>query len=141
MSSAAETTNTTEPAAQEFQGRNRISSHALNTLAQVSAGAQFGVQPKDVRVTFSDDEGALALSIATAVAHSGLSPSRLDVAAGPEQTLLERCINAKSVILNQVSHLAGVTVSRVDIRLTSVKFPSLSVGEPKDGSSTTGRVR
>lgn len=108
----------------ELVGHNRVSTQALTSLAQAAAAEQFGVRPADVRASWADDAGLLALSIVAPIALPDLG----DV-AGPEDvaaaggSVWERATAAKSAILQRVSSLSGAQLSRVNIRIAGVRPP------------------
>lgn len=107
----------------ELAGHNRISSQALTSVAQAAAAETFGVQPNDVRVSFSDDAGRLAISLATPITVPPLVAA--DNRKGPYQmveSIWQRTIGAKKDILDKVGYLTGSQISRVDIRITGVQL-------------------
>ncbi|WP_428985742.1 hypothetical protein [Sinomonas terricola] len=103
-------------------GHNRVSTQALTSLAQAAAAAQFGVRPSEVRATWTDDAGLLALSVVSpiAVPDLGSIASAADVAAAGG-TVWERASAAKGAILRSVAGLSGTHLSRVDIRIAGVR--------------------
>ncbi|NYE96142.1 putative alkaline shock family protein YloU [Psychromicrobium silvestre] len=114
-------------------GHNRISTAALNSVAQAAAAESFGVQVNEVRVSFSDAAGRLAISLATpiavpsltalAVAHDEAAAARLAESGG---SIWLRTIAAKKDVLDKVGYLTGSDVARVDIRITGVRLPQQS---------------
>lgn len=103
-------------------GHNRISSQALTSVAKVAAAQVLAVAPAQVRVSWSDDSGALALSISSAMGAPALS----DVRRSPGQlarsggSVLARATAAKEQILSQVERLTGSQLSRVDVRISGL---------------------
>lgn len=105
----------------EQAGHNRISTQALTSVAQAAAAETFGVQPNDVRASFSDDAGRLAISLATPIMVLPLSALR----TGKNRTgesIWQRTIAAKKQVLDKVGYLTGSQISRVDIRITGVQL-------------------
>jgi uncharacterized alkaline shock family protein YloU len=115
----------TTPAAvqhRELAGHNRISTQALTSVAQAAAAQSFGVPAAQVRVSWADDAGALALTLATPISAPSLEtvradPSRLDAFGGG---VLQRSIAAKAHILGIVERITGSRLSSVDIRITGI---------------------
>lgn len=115
----------TAPAAavhRELAGHNRISTQALTSVAQAAAAQTFGVPPAQVRVSWADDRGALALTLATPISAPPLGtvredPSRLDAFGGG---ILQRTVAAKARILGTVEQITGSSLSSVDIRITGI---------------------
>ncbi|MDQ4501242.1 hypothetical protein [Sinomonas sp. ASV322] len=105
-----------------FAGHNRVSTQALTSLARAAAAEQFGVRPSEVRATWADDAGLLALSVVSpiAVPELGAIGSAADVAAAGG-TVWERASAAKGAILRRVAGLSGTHLSRVDIRIAGVR--------------------
>jgi hypothetical protein len=103
-------------------GHNRVSTQALTSLAQAATAEQFGVRPADVRASWADDAGLLALRVVSPVA-----VPELDSVAGPEDvaaaggSVWERATAAKGAILRRVSGLSGAQLSRVDVRVAGVR--------------------
>lgn len=106
-------------------GHNRISTQALTSVAQAAAAETFGVQPADVRVSFSDDVGRLAISLATPIAVPALASVLDDRGRVPRSggSIWHRTIAAKKSVLDQVGYLTGSEISKVDIRITAVRLP------------------
>lgn len=105
-----------------FAGHNRISTQALTSVAKVAAAEVLAVSPGQVRVSWSDEAGALALSISSAIG----APSLMQIRQNPGQvaqsggSILARATAAKALILAQVEHLTGSQLSGVDIRISGV---------------------
>lgn len=105
-----------------FAGHNRISTQALTSVAKVAAAEVLAVAPAQVRVSWSDEAGALALSISSAIG----APSLAQVRANPGRvaqsggSILARATAAKALILAQVEHLTGSQLSGVDVRISGV---------------------
>jgi uncharacterized alkaline shock family protein YloU len=106
----------------EFAGHNRISTQALTSVARVAAAEVFSVAPARVRVEWSDDAGALALSVSSAMGVPSLNDIRRNPgrAAQSGGNVLDRATAAKARILAQVEHLTGSHVSRVDVRISGL---------------------
>lgn len=108
--------------ARELAGHNRISTQALTSVAKAAAAEVLAVPPAQVRVNWNDDGGLLALSISSAMGALPLSavsrdPARLAAAGG---SILNRATAAKASILQQVEHLSGSRLSRVDVRISGL---------------------
>ncbi|MCZ2403347.1 hypothetical protein IV498_09160 [Paenarthrobacter sp. Z7-10] len=104
-------------------GHNRITSQALTSIAQASAAEYFDVGPADVRVSWSDDGGLLALSLALPIGVPPLTavvrdPQRVAASGGP---IWDRAVAGRAAILARVSELSGSTLGRVDIRMTGTR--------------------
>lgn len=106
----------------EFAGHNRISTQALTSVAKVAAADVLAVAPAQVRVTWQDDAGALALSISSAMGAPSLTEIRRNpgLAANSGGNILARATEAKARILEQVELLSGSQLSRVDIRISGL---------------------
>ncbi|WP_425864979.1 hypothetical protein [Arthrobacter sp. TWP1-1] len=106
----------------EFAGHNRISTQALTSVAKVAAADVLAVAPAQVRVTWHDDAGALALSISSAMGAPSLTDIRRNpgLAAQNGGSILARATAAKVRILDQVEFLSGSQLSRVDIRISGL---------------------
>lgn len=103
-------------------GHNRVSTQALTSVAKVAAAEVLAVPPAQVRVSFSDDAGALALSISAPMGAPPLhevlrNPDRVARSGG---SVLARATAAKACILAQVEYLTGSQVSRVDVRISAL---------------------
>jgi hypothetical protein len=101
-------------------GHNRITTQALTSTARAAAAEVLGVQPEQVRATFSDDRGLLALLLSLPLPVPALTrvvedPQIVGAFGGP---LWERADAARMPILRRVQHLTGARLSRVDIRIT-----------------------
>ncbi|MCH6472056.1 hypothetical protein [Sinomonas terrae] len=112
------------PAARVLVGHNRVSTQALTSLAQAAAAEQFGVRPGEVRASWTDDAGLLALRIVSPIAVPDLGaisgPEDVSAAGG---SVWDRATAAKAAILHHVSGLSGAQLSRVDIRIAGVRPP------------------
>ncbi|MHA7283005.1 hypothetical protein [Arthrobacter sp. TMS2-4] len=100
-------------------GHNRITTQALTSTAQAVAAGVLGVQPAQVRATFSDDRGLLALLLTLPLPVPPLArvvrePDIVGTFGGP---LWERADAARAPILERVQDLTGARLSRVDIRI------------------------
>ncbi|WP_181034067.1 hypothetical protein [Arthrobacter sp. GMC3] len=110
-------------AVRELSGHNRISTQALTSVARAAAAEIFLVAPAAVRVSWTDDAGALALSVSSPIS----VPSLAAVRANPDRlarfggSIAARAIAAKASILGRVEHLTGSQLSRVDIRISGIQ--------------------
>ncbi|WP_434995722.1 hypothetical protein [Arthrobacter sp. Ld5] len=100
-------------------GHTRITTQALTSTARAVAADVLGVQPAQVRATFSDDRGLLALLLALPLPVPPLArvvrePAVVGTFGG---ALGERADSARSPILERVQELTGARLSRVDIRI------------------------
>ncbi|WP_418909780.1 hypothetical protein [Arthrobacter antioxidans] len=100
-------------------GHNRITTQALTSTARAVAGDVLGVPPAQVRASFSDDRGLLALLLALPLPVPPLArvvrePDVVGTFGGP---LWARADAARSPILERVQELTGTRLSRVDIRI------------------------
>lgn len=114
-------TGTATPAA-ALAGHTRVSTEALTSVAKFAASQVLLAPPAQVRVQWSDDAGALALSISSAMGAPSLpdlrrNPERLEQGGG---TVLARATAAKAQILGEVERLTGSQLSRVDIRISGL---------------------
>jgi CO/xanthine dehydrogenase Mo-binding subunit len=105
-------------------GHTRISTQALTSLAQTVAADALGVLPNDVRADWSDDDGLLALAIASPIRipplHAVLrDPARADAFGG---SVWDRAVAAKAIILARVAELSGSQLRRVDIRISGARI-------------------
>lgn len=110
-------------AERELSGHNRISTQALTSVAKATAAEIFDVAPAAVRVSWTDDAGALALSLSAPIS----APSLVAIRENPERlarsggSIADRATAAKVRILNRVEHLTGSHLSRVDIRISGIQ--------------------
>lgn len=107
------------PPAGFVAGHNRITTEALTSTARAVAGEVFGVPPAQVRASFSDDRGLLALLLALPLPVPPLTrvvrePDVVGTFGGP---LWARADAARSPILERVQELTGTRLSRVDLRI------------------------
>ena len=107
----------------ELAGHNRISTQALTSVARAAAAEVFAVPASAVRVSWTDDAGALALSLSSPISAPTLSvvrnnPERVARSGG---SIVSRATEAKATILAQVEHLSGSRLSRVDIRISGIQ--------------------
>lgn len=122
----------TAPAAQErLAGHNRISTQALTSTACGVAADVLHVPVRDIRATWFDDAGLLALNLALPISVPPLhrvaaDPAAVTVLGGSVEDRVHR---AKGEILERVVQLSGSRLSRVDIRVTGARV------------SGTGRAR
>ncbi|MHA7190160.1 hypothetical protein ACX80N_07705 [Arthrobacter sp. MDT2-16] len=100
-------------------GHNRITTQALTSLACAAAAAELDVEPGQIRATFSDERGLLALLLALPLPVPPLArvlddPGIVDTFGGP---ILVRAEAARTPILRRIEELSGARLSRVDIRI------------------------
>lgn len=119
--------------AASYAGHNRISTAALTTVTQAAAAECFGVALNEIRVSFSDAAGRLAISLATPILLSPLSSLLNGSTEVPpfettSNSVWSRTITAKKHVLETVARLTGSDVARVDIRVTGVRFDGASQG-------------
>lgn len=105
-----------------YAGHNRITTQALTSVAKVAAAEVLAVAPGQVRVSWSDEAGALALSISSAIGAPSLQQIRQNPArvAHTGGSILARATAAKALVLAQVEELTGSTLSGVDIRISGL---------------------
>ncbi|MFZ3451997.1 hypothetical protein TVB01_01810 [Arthrobacter sp. 7Tela_A1] len=117
------TPRATPRTARGLAGHNRISTQALTSTAQAVAAEHFGVPASLVRVTWSDDEGLLALSMSLPVTMPPLEAVAKDpsLVARTGGSVWERVHGAKPVLLQRITYLTGSILSLVDIRVTGVR--------------------
>ncbi|AJT42493.1 hypothetical protein [Psychromicrobium lacuslunae] len=116
-----------------YAGHNRISTAALSTVTQAAAAESFGVQMNEIRVSFSDAAGRLAISLATPILISPLATLLRNSTEAPpfevtSSSVWNRTIKAKQHVLETVARLTGSDVARVDIRVTGVRFDGTGQG-------------
>lgn len=110
---------TAEPVQTPVAGHNRITTQALISTARAAAAEVFGVEAAQVKASFSDDRGLLALLLALPLPVPSLArvleePGAVDSYGG---TLGGRAEAARSPILHRVQELTGAHLSRVDVRI------------------------
>lgn len=111
------------PPGRVLAGLNRVSTQALTSLAQAAAAAELGVRPSDVRAEWADDAGLLALRIVAPMAIPPLADVAVDAAtlSAWGGSVWERCAMAKGRILDSVTQLSGIMLSRVDLRISGMR--------------------
>ncbi|MET4060651.1 hypothetical protein ABIB35_002202 [Arthrobacter sp. UYP6] len=124
MSSAVPAFVPASPQAPGYAGHNRISTQALTSTAKAAAAEFFRVPAAQIRVSWSDDQGMLALSLALPVSLPPLNriaadPDLLNRTGG---SVWDRAHAAKPLLKDKVTELTGSLVSRVDVRLTGVQL-------------------
>ncbi len=107
------------PSEAPLAGHNRITTQALTSTARAAAAEVLGVQPPQVKASFSDDRGLLALHLALPLPVPALTrvlddPGIIDTFGGP---IRARADAARAPILERVQQLTGARLSRVDIRI------------------------
>ncbi|MFZ3415438.1 hypothetical protein [Arthrobacter sp. 3Tela_A] len=123
MSTAVVPVDTRPRTAAPLAGHNRISTQALTSTAQAVAAEHFGVPASAIRVTWSDDQGLLALSLALPVTMPPLGavvkdPGLVERTGG---SVWDRVHAAKPVLLERITYLTGSILSLVDIRVTGIR--------------------
>ncbi len=103
-------------------GHNRISTQALTSTAKAAAAEFFRVPPAQIRVTWSDDQGMLAMSLALPVTLPPLNriADDPDLVRRSGGSVRDRAHAAKPLLRDRVTELTGSMVSRVDVRITGV---------------------
>lgn len=101
-------------------GHNRISTQALTSTACGVASDVLSVPVREIRASWFDDAGLLALVLSLPIAVPPLArvaadPSAVEVFGGSVEDRVHR---AKGEILHRVTQLSGSRLSRVDIRVT-----------------------
>ncbi|MBG6191176.1 CO/xanthine dehydrogenase Mo-binding subunit [Arthrobacter sp. CAN_A212] len=107
-----------------FAGHNRISTQALTSTAQAVAADVFGVPAQQIKASWSDDQGLLALRLSLPIGVPSLTRAAREASlvGGFGGSIWDRTHAAKALILLQVAHLSGSRLSRVDIRITGIKL-------------------
>jgi len=123
MSSAVMTAPAGTRTASKLAGHNRVSTQALTSTAQAVAAEHFGIPAAAVRVTWSDDEGLLALALALPVTMPPLDavvkdPGLVERTGG---SVWHRVHAAKPLLLQRITYLTGSILSLVDIRVTGIR--------------------
>ena len=105
-------------------GHNRISTQALSSTAKAAAAELFDVPSAAIRVTWSDDQGMLALSLSLPVSLPALTRIAADpgLVARAGGSIWDRAHAAKPLLKDKVTALTGSLLSRVDIRVTGVQL-------------------
>lgn len=108
--------------ARVFAGHNRISTQALTSVAKVAAAEVLLAPPAQVRVRWSDEAGALALAVSSAMGAPSLTEVRRHsgIVEQGGGSVLARATAAKARILAQVEELTGSQLSRVDVRISGL---------------------
>lgn len=106
-----------------YSGHNRISTQALTSVAQATASEVLRVPADQIRATWRDDAGLLALSLVLPIGIPSLTrvvrdPSVIDKIGG---SIWERGMAAREIVLDKITYLTGSQLSRVDIRITGVR--------------------
>ena len=105
-----------------YAGHNRISTQALISVAKAVTAEVLLAPSAQVRVSWSDDAGALALSVSSAMGAPSLrevrwNPDCIGMAGG---SVLSRATAAKARILGRVEDITGSQLSRVDVRISGL---------------------
>ncbi|MHA7154550.1 hypothetical protein [Arthrobacter sp. TMN-50] len=105
-------------------GHNRISAQALTSTARAVAADIFDIPAQQIRASWSDDQGLLALRLALPIAVPPLTRIVRDpsLVSGFGGSIWDRTHAAKALILQRVTQLSGSQLSRVDIRITGIKL-------------------
>jgi hypothetical protein len=108
-----------QPTAGRTAGHNRITTQALTSTARAVAADVLDVEPGQVRASFSDDHGLLALLLALPLPVPPLARvlEEPDVVGSYGGPLRDRAEAARAPILERVQQLTGARLSRVDIRV------------------------
>ncbi|WP_028279703.1 hypothetical protein [Arthrobacter sp. H5] len=112
------------PTDTRLAGHNRISTQALTSTARAVASEVFGIPAREIRASWSDDDGLLALRLALPIGIPSLDRTVRDgsLVAGFGGSIWDRAHAAKAMVLEQVSRLSGSQLSRVDIRIIGIKL-------------------
>lgn len=102
-------------------GHTRITRAALTHAAEAVTAAALGVPRREVRVTLSDDDGALGVSVAAPIPAPTLQQAAQQHSGG---TLYERADQARATIRTTVTQVTGSVVGRIDITLTGIRPPA-----------------
>ncbi|GAB3553296.1 hypothetical protein GCM10027404_25470 [Arthrobacter tumbae] len=110
-------------APERLAGHNRISTQALTSTACAVAAEVLRVPVREVRASWFDEAGLLALSLALPITVPSLNrvaadPAAVGVLGGSVEDRVHR---AKGEILERVAQLSGSRLSRVDIRITGAR--------------------
>nr|WP_210768473.1 hypothetical protein [Arthrobacter sp. E3] len=94
----------------------------MTSVAKVAAAEVLSVPSTQVRVSWSDDAGALALSVSSPMGAPSLSEvcRNSDRIAQSGGSILNRATAAKASILARVEWLTGSQLSRVDVRISGL---------------------
>lgn len=104
-------------------GHNRISTQALTSTARAVAAEVLDVPAREIRASWFDDAGLLALQLALPIGIPSLhrviaDPRTVETFGG---SVDERVHRAKGAILQRVTELSGSRLSRVNIRITGAR--------------------
>jgi hypothetical protein len=100
-------------------GHNRITTQALTSTARAVAADVLHADPGQVRASFSDDRGLLALLLALPLPVPPLARvlEEPGVVGSYGGSLRDRAEAARGPVLELVQQLTGARLSRVDIRI------------------------
>lgn len=98
-------------------GHTRISPAALRQTVETITAQAFGVPASRVSAKLDDDAGKLAVAVSVPLA----VPSLLEPRREAGRSIVERSRQARTTIINKGLAITGMTLGRVDIRLTGAK--------------------
>lgn len=103
-------------------GRNRITARALERVTAAVAADAFGSHGDRVKVDLTDHDGALDVSLETAIrtvtlARAAEEPRAVQRLGG---SILERSRQAEDTVRTRVHELTGYTVRQVAVHITGV---------------------
>lgn len=98
-------------------GHTRISPLALRHTVETITAQAFGVPASGVTARLDDDAGRLAVTVSVPLA----VPSLLEPRGEAGLSVVQRSREARSTIINEGLAITGMTLGRVDIRLTGAK--------------------
>lgn len=110
------------PHQQQARGRTMVTPRALDRVAAALAADLMGVAIKAVNVEIADQQGYLALAIATPIPLPSLDRGR-HASAQPtvaHATILERVTAAQVQLQDQFTAMTGAQVGHVTIRLNGI---------------------
>jgi len=96
---------------QIYAGHTKLSSNALATVARQLAASLLSVPGPAVRVQLGDTAGLLSLTLATPV-----------MLGDESEQLIDRLRCARSELARQFTEHTGLSVGRVDIRVTGIEI-------------------
>ena len=104
-------------------GHTRITQAALRHTVETITARAFGIPPSRVSAKLDDDSGKLAVAVSVPLALPSLlePPSLLERRPGPGRSIVDRSREARTAIITEGLAITGLTLGRVDIRLTGAK--------------------